>query len=217
MRIILFAATTFEVAPIIQFIKDQKLEDRVQVEITGVGLMAATYCITKAVAAGKPDLLLQAGLAGCIDTSIPLGTTAAVLRESVGDLGVLQNATFTSAFDLGLMKPTEHPFEDGKLVNNHHDLLRDAELPFVDSVTVNEISTADDRISYYKNGLGAGIESMEGAALHYVGIMEKVPFLQIRSFSNYVGERDKSQWVLDGAIDILNLELQRQLAKLLNI
>ena len=217
MRITLFAATTFEVAPLIQFLKDQKLEDRVQVEITGVGLMAATYCITKAVMANKPDLLLQAGLAGCIDTLIPLGTTAAVLRESVGDLGVLQNATFTSAFDLGLMKPGEHPFEEGKLVNNHHDLLRDAELPFVDSVTVNEISTNDDRISYYKHGLGAGIESMEGAALHYVGLMESIPFLQIRSFSNYVGERDKSQWVLEGAIEILNLELQRQLTKLLQL
>ena len=217
MRITLFAATTFEIAPIIDFIKEQQLEDRVQVEITGVGLMAATYSIAKSVATNRPDLLLQAGLAGCIDRAIPLGTTAAVLRESVGDLGVLQNGTFTSAFDLGLIKPTEHPYQDGKLVNNHDDLLRDAELPFVDSVTVNEISTAEDRISYYKHGLGAGIESMEGAALHYVGIMEGIPFLQIRSFSNYVGERDKSQWVLEGAIEILNLELQRQLAKLLNI
>ena len=215
MRILLFAATTFEIAPLVQFIKNEKLEDRVQVEITGVGLMAATYSITKAVAAHKPDLMLQAGLAGCIDRDIPLGTTAAVLREAVGDLGVQQNGTFTSAFAMGLVKENEHPWQAGKLVNNNHDLLRDAELPFIDSVTVNEISTAEDRISYYKHGLGAGIESMEGAALHYVGLMEDIPFLQIRAFSNYVGERDKNQWVLESAIDILNLEMQRQLAKIL--
>lgn len=215
MRILLFAATAFEIAPTLQALQDKNLTDRVQVVITGVGIMAATYAITRAVATQKPDVMLQAGLAGCIDTAIPLGTTAIVLRENLGDLGVLQNGTFTSAFELGLLKDNEYPFQEGKLVNAHEDLLKGANLPFVDSVTVNEISTAEDRISYYKNGLQAGIESMEGAALHYVGLMEAVPFLQLRSFSNYVGERDKSKWVLDGAVEILNLELQRQLAKLL--
>lgn len=214
MRLILFAATEFEIAPTLQFLKDQALEDQVQVALTGVGLMAATYRIAKAVGTQKPDLMLQAGLAGCLDTNLPLGTTAAVLRETVGDMGVLQNTTFTTVFDLGLMRPNEHPWQGGKLVNGHEDLLKQTGLPLVDSVTVNEISTAEDRISYYKHGLQAGIESMEGAALHYVGLMEDIPFLQIRAFSNYIGERDKSKWALDGAIEILNLELQRQLAKI---
>jgi len=217
MRILLLAATDFEINPTLQFLEDRKLTDRVAVEITGVGLMPATYAIAKGVASHRPDLLLQAGLAGCIDTDLPLGTTAAVLRETVGDLGVLQNATFTSAFDLGLMRPNEHPWHDGKLVNGHDDLLKQTGLPLVDSVTVNEISTAEDRISYYKHGLESGIASMEGAALHYVVLMESIPFLQIRSFSNYVSERDKSKWVLDSAIEILNLELQRQLIKLLEL
>lgn len=215
MRILLFSATEFEIAPTLQAIRDNKWADDVQVVITGVGLMAATYAITKAVATNKPQVMLQAGLAGCIDNTIPLGTTAAVLRESVGDMGVSQKGNFTSAFELGLLKENEYPWQEGKLVNAHDDLLKATGLPFVDSITVNEISTAEDRISYYKNGLQAGIESMEGAALHYVGLLEALPFLQIRSFSNYVGERDKSKWVLDGAVEILNLELQRQLAKLL--
>ncbi len=214
MRVLLFAATEFEIVPTIQAIQDNKWTDDIQVVITDVGLMAATYAITKAVATYKPEVMLQAGLAGCIDSTIPLGTTAAVLRESVGDMGV-QNGTFTSAFALGLVKGNEYPWQEGKLVNTHEDLLKASGLPFVDSVTVNEISTAEDRISYYKNRLQAGIENMEGAALHYVGLLEAVPFLQIRSFSNYIGERDKSKWALDGAIEILNLELQRQLAKLL--
>ncbi|MGV3656400.1 MAG: futalosine hydrolase [Chitinophagaceae bacterium] len=214
MRILLFAATEFEIAPTLQAIRDNNWADDVQVVITDVGLMAATYAITKAVATQKPEVMVQAGLAGCIDNTIPLGTTAAVLRESVGDMGV-QNGTFTSAFEMGLVKANEYPWKEGKLVNAHEDLLKGTGLPLVDSVTVNEISTAEDRISYYKNGLQAGIESMEGAALHYVGLLEAIPFLQIRSFSNYIGERDKSKWALDGAIEILNLELQRQLAKLL--
>ena len=54
---------------------------------------------------------------------------------------------------------------------------------------------------------------MEGAALHYVCLSEKIPFLQLRSVSNYVGERDKSKWALREAIMNLNIELQRLIIK----
>ena len=48
------------------------------------------------------------------------------------------------------------------------------------------------------------IESMEGAALHYVCTDLEVPYLQIRSISNYVGERDKIKWKMPLAIANLN-------------
>jgi futalosine hydrolase len=35
---------------------------------------------------------------------------------------------------------------------------------------------------------------MEGAALHMVCLENKIPFLQIRGISNWIGERDKSKW-----------------------
>ncbi|MBD0285084.1 MAG: futalosine hydrolase [Flavisolibacter sp.] len=216
MQILLCAATQFEIDPLMPFLEEHGFANQVEVLITGVGLLATTYQLTKRVTGKKPDLLLQAGLAGCIDTNIPLGTTAVVFRENVGDFGVLQNADFTSAFDMGLVKENENPWQEKKLVNPHMELLKNTDLPLIDSVTVNEITTNADRISYYKNGLEAGIESMEGAALHYIGLMENIPFLQIRSLSNYIGERDKSKWVLDHAVNILNLELQRQLLKLLS-
>jgi futalosine hydrolase len=86
----------------------------------------------------------------------------------------------------------------------------------VDGVTVNEISTDSTRIDYYRNQLNASVESMEGAAVHYVALQESIPFLQMRSLSNFVGERDKSKWVMDIAIANLNIELERTLTKLLN-
>jgi futalosine hydrolase len=48
---------------------------------------------------------------------------------------------------------------------------------------------------------------MEGAAVHYVGLMENVPFLQLRSISNLVGERDKKKWKLPLSIKNLNQTL----------
>ena len=48
---------------------------------------------------------------------------------------------------------------------------------------------------------------MEGAALHYVSLMEKIPFIQIRSISNYIAERNKRNWNMKEAVENLNKEL----------
>jgi len=213
MAILLCTATIAEIEPTIHFLNEQNLADKVDILHTDIGLLQATYAITKAAAFLRPHLMIQAGVAGCFDESVPLGTTSVVLRETVGDLGVLQNNTFTSAFSMGLLKANVRPWTGEKLENPHTDLIKEAGFVLVDGVTVNEISTMDDRISYYKNGLGATAESMEGAALHYVGLMEDIPFLQLRSFCNYVGERDKEKWQMQLAIDNLNAALQPILLK----
>lgn len=214
MAILLCAATQAEIQPTLDWLHEQKAQRDVTVLITDVGLLNAAYRITKATFS-KPHIMIQAGVAGCFDTAIPLGTTAAVLRETVGDIGVLQNNTFTSAFSMGLLKPNEQPWTAEKLENKHTELLKEAGLVLVDAVTVNEISTNEDRISYYKNGLGATIETMEGAALHYTGLMENIPFLQLRSISNYVGERNKEAWQLATAIENVNTVLHQLLQKLM--
>jgi futalosine hydrolase len=48
---------------------------------------------------------------------------------------------------------------------------------------------------------------MEGAALHFVGRQLQIPFVQLRSLSNQVGERDKSRWHFTQAIQSLNAKL----------
>ena len=217
MPILLCAATPAEIAPTIEVLTAPKLSDKVEVLLTDVGLLQATYAITKAAAVLKPTIIIQAGVAGCFDETIPLGTVMTVLRETVGDMGVLQNNTFTSAFAMGLLKANEHPWTGEKLENPHTDLLKMASFVLADSVTVNEISTSEERISYYKNGLGATVESMEGAALHFVALMERIPFLQLRAVCNYVGERDKEKWDMTLAIDNLNAALQSILPNLVQL
>jgi futalosine hydrolase len=55
---------------------------------------------------------------------------------------------------------------------------------------------------------------MEGAALHFIGNLEDIRYLQLRALSNYIGERDKKKWLLKEAINELNKELERLLNKL---
>ena len=50
---------------------------------------------------------------------------------------------------------------------------------------------------------GADIETMEGAAVFYVCLMERIPFCEIRSISNYVEERNVANWNIPLAIENL--------------
>jgi futalosine hydrolase len=55
---------------------------------------------------------------------------------------------------------------------------------------------------------------MEGAALHYVCRQTHTPFIQIRSTSNYIGIRDKTQWKIKEAIGNLNQTLLQYVEQL---
>jgi futalosine hydrolase len=61
-----------------------------------------------------------------------------------------------------------------------------------------------EQIGILQGKYQADIESMEGAALHFVCLQEGIPFLQIRGISNFVGERNKAKWDLKSAIENSN-------------
>jgi futalosine hydrolase len=214
MQLLVCASTEFEISSTIDFVREQN-RNTIDVLITGVGMMATTYSLTKAILAKRPGFIFQAGVGGCLNEALPLTKIVLVENENVGDLGVEENKTFNTLFDLKLLDKNAPPWKEGKLRNNV-EALKAAGLTIVDGVTVNEISTDKDRISYYKNHLNASVESMEGAALHYIALQEKISFLQMRALSNFAGERDKSKWVMDMAIARLNDELQRLLTKFMN-
>lgn len=213
MQLLLCSATGFEIRPTIDYLEREKVTN-IEVLITGIGMTAATYAITKKISESKPDFIIQAGVAGSLDPALSLSTVFVVQHETIGDLGVEENDRFIHVMDMKLQDANSFPWKNGKLSNNS-TRLNQCGLRLVNGVTVNEISTQTTRIHYYRDQLQSQVETMEGAALHYVALQENIPFLQVRSLSNYVGERDKSKWQLDSAITQLNLELERILSKLI--
>ncbi len=215
MPILLCAATSFEIAPTLEILNSgHTSKEPIEILITGVGLTAALYQLTKKLSTSKPSLVIQAGIGGCFDTTIALGEAVVIKNESIGDSGVMENGTFKTLFDMNFIKENEKPWSNKKLTNPYDELLKACRLQIVDSVTVNEISSNWQRIKFYKNYFNATIESLEGAALHYAAIMEEVPFLQLRSASNYIGERDKAKWKFKESIENLNVALQHILINL---
>ncbi len=88
------------------------------------------------------------------------------------------------------------------------NIFRRQHLPLATAITVNKITDDAGQVNELFDKFNPGIESMEGAALHYVCLLQKVGFLQLRSISNMVGERDKSKWAMKEAITNLNVELK---------
>lgn len=204
MGILIIAATSFEIKPSLLILKRLKAN----VAITGVGCPVSVYSIMKAIQQYEPSVIIQAGIAGGFDKKVPLGTVVAASQDEFGDIGVTENGQWRSVFDMGFLGTGTKPFKEGVLKNPNRLLLKICSLEKVKAVTVNEVTTNKAKIRLFRERQ-LMIESMEGAALHYAALMEKIPFLQIRSLSNYVGERDKSKWLMSEAIANLNRELLR--------
>jgi len=217
MKIALIAATWQEIAPIQDYLSERlylKNHHQFSLWVTGVGLVNTTYNLTKKIAIEKPDLAIQAGIAGSFQPLVySPGDVVAVKEEVMGDLGVMEgNDTWNDIFDLKLADPNLFPFKSSKLPNPHIKLFQKINLPVVRAVSVNEISTNPKRIHQLIEQYAPAVESMEGAAFHYVCLSESIPFIQIRSISNRIGERDKSLWQLTKAIE----NLQNTLISLIN-
>ena len=208
MRVIISAATVAEWMPSFLNInalytgESQRL--KLQYHQSGIGMLAASFALTKLAIEDKPDLIIQVGIAGTFDTTQPLGTVVVINEETIGDLGVEEDGKWKDLFDLKLEKSSYHPFEKRKLPNQWLTKYNLLGLHEVSGITVNEISTNQERIQKLMKKYNPTIESMEGAALHYVARETSIPFIQIRAISNYIGERDKSNWQMKLAIDNLN-------------
>lgn len=178
-------------------------------------MVATTYTLTKALQQQQFDLVLQAGIAGSFRQDLPLGSTVVqVSSEMFGDMGAEDHYNFLDVFELGLAAADIFPFSNGKLHAPALPLLERYALPKVTSLSVNNTSGSTYTAAARRQKFGCDIESMEGAAFHYVCLKEGVAFAQIRSLSNYVTARDKSQWQIKPAIDSLNTWLSSLLKDL---
>lgn len=200
MKVLIVAATEFEIKPLIE------AQKTVEILKTGIGSSATIYHLTKKLLTSHYDLVIQAGIAGMFAGKFTLGAVVAVKEDAFADVGIEEKDELRTLFEYGFLDKNEFPFSDGKLVNPSV-ILEKIPLPAATAITVNMVSDNFVHNENFRQKYHADIESMEGAAFHYVCLQQKINFLQIRCISNVVGERDKSRWAVDSAIRNLNNEL----------
>lgn len=215
MKIIITAATKGEWQPAHEAMNGTN--KNVVFHESGVGMLTSAVSLMKLIALEKPDLIIQAGIAGSFATAKPLGRVVVIKNETIGDLGVTEKGVWKDIFDMQLIKNNQPPFIKKVLPNPWLKQFNLLKLPAANAVTVNQISTNKKHIEQLIQKYNPTIESMEGAALHYVCLDANIPFLQIRAISNYVGERNKKKWLLKESISNLNkavIQLTIQLSEL---
>ncbi|HEY4936869.1 MAG TPA: futalosine hydrolase [Puia sp.] len=216
MHLLLVSATDFEISETALWLNNPAISHNApkpELLISGIGQLQTAFAIQKKIQLQRPSLVIQAGIGGG-PSKEDTGKVYAIRSEKMGDLGLMEKAGFTNIFDMGLDRPDRFPFRDGKLINPYRFLLEWTGLPVLDGITVNEIKSAD--FAGFQRNAAPVVESMEGAALHYVCLMEKIPFLQIRSVSNVMGDRDKSRWKLKESRENLHESLVFLIQKLEN-
>jgi len=183
----------------------------IDIVYTGVGILSSAVSLTQYTLQHSPHLIIQAGIAGSLDTNINLGDVVAVQQECLGDTGVQERGEWKDIIDMGFQQANELPFNNKYIENEWLANYNILQLPEVTGVTINQITTDQARIGMLQTKYGAQVESMEGASLHYVCKLFDIPFIQIRAISNYVGERDKSKWKIKEAVENLNETVIRML------
>jgi len=206
-NILVIAATPKEINPFIELTRTGDLKNNIDILISGIGLAASTYHLAKQLALKKYDVVIQAGVAGSFDLRIPLGAVVAVKQDTIADQSVVELQKLKTLFDLKLVPQDQYPYKKGWLINPNKEILKKTKLKTVRGISVNQISTSKQMIKFYRAVFDAVTESMEGAALHYVCLMENLPFVQVRSISNYIGERNKKKWDMNKSIANLNVAL----------
>ncbi len=200
MNLLIAAATEFEIEP---FLKEK---NNAEILITGVGIPATVFHLVKKISERKFDLVVQVGIAGSFNDNDDLGKVVQVKEDAFADLGIAEGSNFKTVFEMGFNNKNDFPFTDGWLINPD-PFWQKNDLPFAKGITVNKIGDDVFQNKMIKEKFSADVESMEGAAFHYVCLLQNIRFLQIRSISNKVGERDKSKWKLKESIENLNKKL----------
>lgn len=188
MAVLLLAATGAEIAPLLPM-----REKAVEVLIGGVGILSTAYALTRALSERRYERVIQAGIGGSFRADWPLGTVVEVVADCVADLGAEdRDGRFLDMSALGLG-------EVSWMVNPAP--LNWAGIPQTAGITVNKVHGSAASISQARALYpDAGVESMEGAAAFFVCLREGIPFVQLRSISNYVEPRNRAAWEVGLAI-----------------
>lgn len=200
MKILLVAATRAEIALLIthfhlpqqDFVKTKDFD----LLITGVGMTATAFALGKHLP-GNYKLVLNLGIAGSFNRSIPLATVVNVTTDEFAELGAENGESFLSIDELGFGKATYAARN-----NLLHSSLE--KLQKVHGITVNRVHGNENSIIKVLEQSNPAVESMEGAAVLYCCEQEALPCVQIRSISNYVEVRNKENWQIGPAIKSLN-------------
>ncbi|MBU1342045.1 MAG: futalosine hydrolase [Proteobacteria bacterium] len=185
--------------------------------ITGPGAFNAAHALTVYLEKSSPTLILQTGIAGVFkETGLNIGDVSIATQEQYIHTGIQTNSLETAPLPFDLIKANPlsrkgiYPFEQNRVDQTHEALsqkLLTQTIPITKGpfITVSLITSSFEQASQLYSVFSPVMEAMEGAASAHIAALYTIPMIEIRSASNFVGERDSSKWDIDLAAKQLGL------------
>lgn len=177
---------------------------RVDLLVTGVGIASTTYHLARRLAAQTYTLIINVGIAGVLGGELTPVRLVRVMSDRFADFGVDDRGVFRDVVEIGLVKPNGFPYRKGLLkpVCSIKPASFQLLIP-VNGITVQTVTGSNKSAKRLLERYGPSVETMEGAAVFYTAMMERVECVQVRSISNRVTNRDRESWKTREAIDAL--------------
>lgn len=186
------------------------MQKKFKILITEPGIVNTAQALTEEIIRNRPAIVIQTGIAGIFkETGLKIGDIAIADSEQYIHAGIEAGGSYRNLnldplpFDLiSGSSPTRKgifPVDSRrsqicfKILQNYFSMKKiqvDRGLFITVSTITGSKSTAEALFSIFSPCM----ESMEGAASAHVAALYKIPFIEIRAASNYVGQRNKSKW-----------------------
>lgn len=177
------------------------------VAATGPGIINTAAALVSLVEEKKPDMIIQTGCAGLFPQSgLTIGDIAVASGETDIHIGVepvdgkqsipVSPLPFCTIPEMGITSsyPTDKALSVKACDRISAGMTVTATIgPFI---TVSTITATQQRAEALYKAYQPVMESMEGAATAHIAALYGIPFIEIRSASNHIGERDKTKWNL---------------------
>ncbi|RUT47488.1 futalosine hydrolase [Paenibacillus anaericanus] len=179
--------------------------------LAGVGPASAAARTAAALACGKYDLVISAGIGGGFRERADVGSLVIASEIIAADLGVETAEGFASVDELGFgsARVTVHPHLPHKMLQ----LLESSGIPACIGPVVTlstATGTASTTTELARRIPGVAAEAMEGYGVAIAAQQLELPVIEIRAISNVVGPRQRDLWKIDDAMKTL----ERAFAKL---
>jgi futalosine hydrolase len=203
-KLLLVCATSPEVAPTVDFLRNYTSENDNRYLINGLDI---TLCITGAGMVQTAfelgrfekndfDFAVNLGVAGSFQ-KFSIGEVVNVTSDCFSELGAQDNDAFIRIDDLGLGTQQINP-----KLHLHSPTIQ--KLKRANAITVNTVHGREESINKVILSHHPDVESMEGASFFLAANSFKWKCAQIRAISNQVEKRNRPAWDLPLAIKNLN-------------
>ncbi|WNB91736.1 futalosine hydrolase [Bacillus sp. NEB1478] len=201
-RILIMTSVSAEREAILRGIGEN---ERIDVELAGVGPIAAGIQTVKALSTGDYDLVINMGIAGGFVGKAEPGSIVIADEIVSADLGAESPDGFIPLDELGFGASTRVKVDE-QLVASLFNALNEARIPARTGIilTLSTVTgTTDTTSELMVREPFAVAEAMEGYGVAMAAGEFGVPVLEIRSISNPIGPRDRSAWRMKEAFGTL--------------